>query len=125
MGRGLRPRHHQHDDASQGVDVEGRRPAGTAGHELSVVPGSQELLVSTEGGVWRFDRASTTFRPDPDLHGLHHVKSAVLHPATGRLAYTQADTPEWWTTRIRFRRPDEIVTLDGEHIYKVRWLPGQ
>jgi hypothetical protein len=63
--------------------------------------------------------------PTPICHGLHHVKSAVLHPATGRLAYTQADTPEWWTTRIRFRRPDEIVTLDGEHIYKVRWLPGQ
>lgn len=95
------------------------------GHELSAVPGSQELLVSTEGGVWRFDRTSTTFRPDPDLHGQHHVKSAVLHPTTGRLAYTQADTPEWWTTRIRFRRPDAVVTLDGEHIYKVRWLPGQ
>jgi hypothetical protein len=94
------------------------------GHELSAVPGTQELLVSTEGGVWRFDRAAGTFRPDPDLHGEHHVKSAVLHPLSGRLAYTQADTPEWWTDRIRLRRPEGLVTLEGERLYKVRWLPG-
>ena len=94
---------------------------GRGGHELSAVPGTEDLLVSAEDGVWRFDRTAAAFRADPDLHGQHHVKSAVVHPASGRLAYTQAETPEWWTSRIRLLRPDAVVTLDGERLYKVRW----
>jgi hypothetical protein len=91
------------------------------GHELSAVPGSSHLIVSTHAGVWRFDRDTTQFTPDPDLRGVHDVKSAVVHPPSGRLAYTQADAPNWWTSRIRFRHPDGEIVLDGERIYKVRW----
>ena len=56
------------------------------------------------------------------LRGIHHVKSAVIHPTTGRLAYTEAETPEWWTSRIRFRHPDGEVHLPGERLYKIRWV---
>lgn len=93
------------------------------GHELSAVPGTAHLIVSTHAGVWRFDRDLRTFVPDPDLRGLHDVKSAVIHPTTRRLAYTQAETPEWWTSRIRFARPAGELALPGERLYKVRWLP--
>jgi hypothetical protein len=93
------------------------------GHELTAVPGTAQLIVSTTNGVWRFDREARTFAPDPDLRGTHHVKSAVIHPTSRRLAYTQADAPEWWTRRIRFRHPDGEVTMDGERLYKVRWMP--
>ncbi len=92
------------------------------GHELMAVPGSTQLIVSTTNGVWRFDRDARTFAPDPDLRDVHHVKSAVIHPGTGRLAYTEAETPEWWTSRIRFRHPDGEVHLPGERLYKVRWV---
>ena len=108
--------------ATPSLEHERRFPLpGRGGHELSAVPGTEDLLVSAEDGVWRFDRTAAAFRADPDLHGQHHVKSAVVHPASGRLAYTQAETPEWWTSRIRLLRPDAVVTLDGERLYKVRW----
>jgi hypothetical protein len=92
------------------------------GHELAAVPGSAQLLVSTHAGVWRFDRDARTFVADPDLKDVHDVKSATIHAPTGRLAYTQADAPNWWTSRIQFRRPAVVLTLDGEKMYKVRWI---
>lgn len=92
------------------------------GHELTAVPGTAHLLVSTHAGVWRFDRDLRTFAPDFDLRGLHDVKSAVIHPTTRRLAYTQAERPDWWTSRIRFLRPAGEVVLPGERLYKVRWI---
>ena len=95
------------------------------GHELSAVPRSVHLMVSTHAGVWRFDRDTHQFVPDPDLGGLHDVKSAVIDAATGRLAFTQAEPPEWWTSHIRFRHPDRDVHLPGERLYKVRWVGAQ
>lgn len=92
------------------------------GHELSAVPGTVQLIVSTHEGVWRFDRDTKQFTRDPHLGDLHDVKSVVVHPSSGRVAYTQADRPEWWTSRIRFRHPDGDVHLEGERLYKVRWL---
>lgn len=91
------------------------------GHELSAVPGTSQLIISTHAGVWRFDRDTTQFSPDPALRDLRDVKSAVVHPKSGRVAYTQADAPEWWTRRIRFKGPAGEVVLDGERIYKIRW----
>ena len=96
---------------------------GEGGHELSAVPRSPQLIVSATDGVWRFDRDSERFTPDRDLHRLAHVKSAVIDERSGRLAWTQADEPEWWTSRIRFAHPEATVTLPGERLYKVRWLP--
>jgi len=93
------------------------------GHELGAVAGSPHLVVSTHAGVWRFDRDRHTFAPDPDLGGVLDIKSAVIHPTTGRLAYTQAEPPDWWTSHIRFRHPDGDVHLPGERLYKVRWVP--
>ncbi len=111
------------EGASPSLHLEARVPLPDAGgHELSPVPGTSQLIVSTTNGVWRFDRDARTFAPDPDLRGVGHVKSAVIHPESGRLAYTQADSPEWWTSRIRFRHPDGEVHLAGERLYKIRWL---
>jgi len=106
------------------LELDARYPLpDVGGHELGPVPGSAQLIVSTHAGVWRFDRDAHTFSPDPDLKDVADVKSASLHAATGRLAYTQAESPNWWTSRIRFRRPESILELEGERLYKVRWLP--
>ena len=110
------------DGPSPSLELETRHPLPDAGgHELSAVPGTAQLLVSTTNGVWRFDRATGRFAPDPSLGSVDHVKSAVVHPVTGRLAYTQAGSPEWWTDRIRFANPAADVRLPGERLYKVRW----
>ena len=92
------------------------------GHELGAVPDSPHLIVSTHAGVWRFHLDAHTFTPDPDLGTMHDVKSAAIDPKTGRLAFTQAETPEWWTSHIRFRHPDGDIHLAGEKMYKVRWI---
>jgi hypothetical protein len=113
------------DSARPSLALESRYPLpDVGGHELSAVAGtSSHLVVSTHAGVWRFDRDTTQFVPDPVLRDLRDVKSAVVHPASGRVAYTQAESPNWWTSRIRFRHPDGEVVLDGERLYKVRWVP--
>ena len=111
------------ESAQPALTLDARYPLPDVdGHELSEVPGSSQLIVSTHAGVWRFDRETQTFTPDPDLQGVPDVKSASLHAATGRLAYTQAEPPNWWTSRIRFRRPDLVLELEGEKLYKVRWV---
>lgn len=107
---------------SLALDSEFRLP-DEGGHDLQAVPGSPDLVLSTHASVWRFDRDRRTFRPDPDLAGLHDVKSVSMHPGTGRLAYTKAEPPDWWTSRIRLRHPDGEVERNGERLYKIRWLP--
>lgn len=104
------------------LDAEFRLP-DEGGHELQAVPGSADLVLSTHASVWRFDRDARTFRPDPDLRDRHDVKSVSIHPVTGRMAFTQAEAPNWWTSRIRLLHPDDEVVREGERLYKVRWVP--
>jgi hypothetical protein len=110
------------DTARPSLELDARYPLpDEGGHELSPVPGTSHLVVSTHEGVWRFDRDARAFTPDPVLQGLHDVKSVTIHPGTGQVAFTQADRPEWWTRTIRFRHPHADLTLESERIYKVRW----
>lgn len=93
------------------------------GHELA--PGdaaSRTLVVSALAGTWIFDRDQKQFTPHPLFAGVHHLKSAALHPVTGQWAYTVADSPNWWTSKIRFSGPDAVIERPGERLYKVRWV---
>ena len=92
-----------------------------SGHELSAVPGSPQLIVSTHDGVWRFDRDSKQFARDAAIGTRHDVKSAVVHPSSGQIAFTEAEPPNWWTSNIRFAQPARDLVLEGERLYKVRW----
>jgi hypothetical protein len=92
------------------------------GHDLRAVPGSPDLMLSTHGSVWRFHRDEATFRPDPDLKDHIEVKSADIHPRSGRLAVIQASGKNWWTETLELLHPAAKPTLKGETIYKARWL---
>lgn len=92
------------------------------GHDLRAVPESPELVLSTDKGVWRFDRETKTFRADPDLKDRAMVKCTDTQPDTGRRAFTQADGGNWWTDTVRFLNPEGEMKMDGERIYKVRWI---
>ena len=94
------------------------------GHDLRAVPGSPDLMLSTHAGVWRFHRDESRFRPDPDLMDRVGVKSADLHPATGRLAVVQASGEHWWTETIELLHPAAKRIFKGETLYKARWLTG-
>jgi hypothetical protein len=60
------------------------------GHNLSVVPGSSALAISTTNHCWLFDRETKMFRRHPELADAGHVKSISYHPVTGQIAYVQA-----------------------------------
>ena len=91
------------------------------GHNLSPVPGSPALAISTTNHCWLFDRDTKTFRPHPELGEARHIKSISYHPVTGQLAYVQAEGDNWWADRIHFRQPAGVMHVAGEHFYKVRW----
>jgi len=93
---------------------------GGGGHELS--PDGQSLIVSGSRDVWLFDRNTRKFSPHPRLAGAGDVKSASVNAGTGRLAFTVAERPNWWTSKIRFSNPDGVLVREGERLYKVRWV---
>lgn len=93
----------------------------SGGHDLYPVPGSPALTVTTAEHCWLFDRDTRSFKLHRDLAELGDVKSISVNPVTGQLAYVQADPDSWYSDRVRLLRPEGIVHLPGEIIYKARW----
>lgn len=91
------------------------------GHDLSKVPGTAQLAVTTANRSWLFDRDTRTLRPHPQLGDKRGVKSISYHSGTGTLAYVQAEGKNWWAERIHFLNPPATLHVAGEHFYKARW----
>ncbi|MCU0796135.1 MAG: PQQ-like beta-propeller repeat protein [Akkermansiaceae bacterium] len=91
------------------------------GHDLMAVPGSRDLVLSTESHVWLFDREQAVFRPHPDLHAMESVKGISIHPKTGRIVIVQASQGRWWSESARLLNPPGKLDFPGEKIYKARW----
>lgn len=99
-------------------------PAGRDGHDLSRHPGGDELIVTGEDGVWRFDPETGRYTPFQALAERHRLKSVSIEPASGRIAYQQPDE-RWWSHRIRFAAPEGELSVPDLRVYKARWLsPG-
>ncbi len=96
---------------------------GHDGHDLMAVPGSDDLVLSTESGVWLFDRTTSLFRPHPSLGREAEVKCLSPHPAGKRWLWVAADHGQWWSRHLRLDLPGQTLTLPGERIYKARWMP--
>ncbi|WP_337176699.1 DUF6528 family protein [Paludisphaera sp.] len=92
------------------------------GHDLQAVPGSNDLAVTTHATVSLFDRETGEFRPHPALGGRKHVKALAIHPTTGETYFVQADSPEWWSRSLRSLDPPRTIPVEGERLYKARWL---
>ncbi len=95
-----------------------------SGHDLSPITmgDSEQLIVTTNPSVWRFDPNSERFHPFKGLASEAWVKSVDVHPKTGDIAVVQASKEAWWTDLIQRFRPSGALTLQGERLYKVRWL---
>lgn len=98
---------------------------GEDGHDLVAVPNSADLIVSTHGHVYLFDRDKLAFRLHPDLGDKALVKSVSIHPTTGRTVFIQATDKAWWSGLIRFQSPAGEITPPNEKLYKARWMPSQ
>ncbi len=90
-------------------------------HDLSPIPDSDLLALTTLHHVWVFNRGQHSFSLHPQLGDVGDVKSVNTHPVTKQLVFTQAGKGVWWTDTLRFANPDQQVTLEGERMYKVRW----
>lgn len=101
----------------QGWPLPGQRD----GHDLSRQPGTDELIVTGENGVWRFDPAAGHYTPFATLAQRHQLKSVSIDPLTGRIAYQQPDE-QWWSHRIRFANPEGELLVKDLRVYKARWL---
>ncbi len=91
------------------------------GHDLYPVPGTAMLSITTANRCWLFNRDTAAISPHPELSGRANIKCISEHPVTHQIAFTEAERPNWWTTRIRFLRPDDSVSVGSEQFYKVRW----
>jgi hypothetical protein len=93
-----------------------------AGHDLSPIPGSPRLFVSTGQRTWFFDRDRRTIGPHDTIGDLANIKSYSVHAQTGRVVYIQAEGKNWWAEHLHFQRPGGRLQLPGEHLYKARWV---
>lgn len=91
-------------------------------HDLSVVPGSDLLVLSTRWDVWTYDRSTDAFAPFEPIATWRKVKSVDIHPETGRVAVGQGEE-DYWATQVQLRSPDAIIPLpESERLYKTRWF---
>jgi len=95
------------------------------GHDLQAVPGTKDLVVTTGRHVYLFDRGELRFRLHPALADMAMVKCVSIHPVSRRTAFVQASGKEWWNDTIGLLSPPGQLTLPGQRLYKVRWLPEQ
>ncbi len=86
------------------------------GHDLRPVPGTSELLITTEHTVQLFDRDKATFKAHPVLGAETNVKSADIHPTTGRIVVSQ------WSATVRLFNPDGKIQFKDARPYKARWF---
>jgi len=92
------------------------------GHELRPVPGSADLVFSTDRHVWLFDRDKSAIRPHPQWADLAQVKCIDIHPKTGRVFLNQGQGENWWNDTFQLHNPAGTLKLEGEHLYKGRWM---
>ena len=92
------------------------------GHDFLPVPGTSYISVTTAYHCWFFDRDTKQLSPHPYLGDTPHVKCISHHPVTGQIAYIQASEKCWWSERVSFINPEEVIYIPGEHFYKVRWV---
>jgi hypothetical protein len=93
-----------------------------SGHDMSPIPNSAEMLITTGTRCWLFHRETHTFREHPLLGSTPNVKGASVHPSTGEVIYVQAET-EWWSERLRFLPSGRTLHIPGTRLYKARWIP--
>ncbi len=97
-----------------------RRYPRHGGHDLSPVPGRDELFVTDMDHLWVFDCETRAFRPFEPLHEARSVKSIDQARADGPVLLMQA-TESWWSDTVIQLQPDGRRTLPGGRFYKARW----
>jgi len=92
-----------------------------SGHDLQWMPDKQNLIFTTEFGVFTFNLNTKAFAPFKDLEGKKDVKCVSFHPSTGQLMYIKSEE-SWWSFHISFLNPAHRLAVPSIHLYKSRWI---
>jgi hypothetical protein len=87
------------------------------GHDLRPIAANAELIITTEHGVYLFDRDKMEFKPHPTLKDLAKVKSVDVHPKSQRIVLST------WGPTLQLFVPEGTVTFKDNRPYKARWIP--
>jgi hypothetical protein len=91
------------------------------GHDLRLLEAQRQLLLTTRESVWTFDIRTSAFAHFEPLANIRDVKSVDIHPVTGQIVWTQAET-NWWTHHVYFKHPEQTLNFPNEpRLYKVRF----
>jgi len=92
-----------------------------SGHDLQYMPGNNQLLFTTQHGVWVFDIATAAITPYKELANSVDVKSVSFSRTTHRLLFVQSEE-SWWAYHLRLLHPAVHLSYPSIHIYKARWF---
>jgi hypothetical protein len=95
------------------------------GHDLQLVPGKPELMLTTAKGLWRFDMTRQRFSPDQILGSRDEIKSVSVHPQSRLLAYVHEEGKTWWSQRVRLIGAENDLLFPNSKIYKARWVTSE
>ena len=107
------------DDGRMNMEKEWTIP-GESGHDLTMTPDGNHLLMTEHTGAWIFDIEVESFAKIDDFPDAENIKSLVLHP-DGQYVYTVPEE-SWWTYHVSFHNPDMKLAFPGMRVYKARWF---
>jgi len=107
------------DDGLMNLEKEWIIP-GQSGHDLTMTPDGDHLLMTEHTGAWIFDIGTGTFDKLDGFPEAENIKSLVLHP-DGQYVYTVPEE-SWWTYHVSFHRPDFKLPFPDVKVYKARWF---
>lgn len=90
------------------------------GHDLSTTGDDNQLFITTNAAVYRFDKTTGEFSLDTKL-GEEKIVKSVSRFSTGEVVYHQGSERKWWSHTIRFVGDRKPIELPDERLYKIRW----
>ena len=93
---------------------------GQSGHDLTMTPDGNHLLMTEHTGAWIFDIEEEAFGKIEGFPDAENIKSIVLHP-DGQYVYTVPEE-SWWTYHVSFFNPQMKLAFPDVKVYKARWF---
>lgn len=95
--------------------------AGKDGHDIAPIPGTTELYLTMDDGVWLFDTKTKRFKQHPIIGTHKHIKSVSVHPESKMIAYVQPQGDIWWTNKVSLLGESDDLLFPTAKVYKARW----
>jgi hypothetical protein len=91
---------------------------GISGHDLSISPDGNKLLITEHTGAWMFDIEYKKFSKIYNFPDAENIKSINLNKK-GQFIYTVAED-SWWTYNVKTTNPIGHLSFPNLRLYKSR-----